>query len=926
MTQLIDDLRTIQTARDNMKLALQSKGQVVTTDIRTYANAISNISTGGGGGGTGDVKLYDSIANMRLDTNVNNGQLAIVYYNNIQGITATTQFQKCTFPQTVVLPTPVGEDDYISLSFQPLDTSIMFECWGTCERNGFYLDVMLDDGDISIYYTSTDGVNYTRNRLQKNGNNIDGDEMDFGTIIKFSDSSWDNRIGCFMQQGSIGFDGLYQYENNVYNLAKTQFTAKNINVYEDKFYGKDGSGEGSLQVVENLSAEDIVAKSLIYDRLSKLAPSTNIVNMVNLFYYYKGVNIPSIETSNVTDMGMMFYRGFNLKSVGYMNTSKVTNMYQAFYQCYNLTSIHPFDANNVTAMYQMFDSCNNLSNNSYANIANSLPMAANIEFPLVTNLGLNYNRFTPEQADILANKGYLDVKSFPNEWSNAYKYWRNGGTDPYILNKGVDYDRFGNMLRGKSDIKYDTKLVISDDGPNGSLLSMSAMFSGFNKLTDIDLSNAKTENVVTLSTMFYNCNNLLNVVNFNTSRVTSIELMFWNCKNIVEVPNWDMSNLKSMYGAFQYCNNIRVIPDWNTPNLTNVCDAFLNCYNLVNAPNLNTSKVTNMSHMFFWARSLVNVPNYNTANVTRMTWTFLGCSNLVNVPNFDTSNVNLIAGMFKGCNNLSSVPDFNTAKVTDFQEMLRECSNLTTVPNFNTANATSMVSMLFNCENLTTVPNFNTINVTNMGSMLAGCKSLTTVPNFYTNKVRSMHGMVSNCSNLTTIPLYNTSNVREIGYMVAGCTNITTVPNFDTGNVINMYYMFQNCSNLIEVPNFNTSSVINMYQMFMNCNNLPTIPNFNTALVVCMSNMFMSCNNLVTVPQLDTSNVVDMSQMFNGCNNLSNASIQNIVNMVLNSSIKESYYMNLSNANRYSPLNNTKFNNSYYSNRLSELSNAGWTY
>ena len=47
MSTLNDDLAEIQDARDDMKLALEEKGQIVTKDIRTYAQAIANISGGG---------------------------------------------------------------------------------------------------------------------------------------------------------------------------------------------------------------------------------------------------------------------------------------------------------------------------------------------------------------------------------------------------------------------------------------------------------------------------------------------------------------------------------------------------------------------------------------------------------------------------------------------------------------------------------------------------------------------------------------------------------------------------------------------------------------------------------------------------------------------------------------------------------------
>lgn len=84
--------------------------------------------------------------------------------------------------------------------------------------------------------------------------------------------------------------------------------------------------------------------------------------------------------------------------------------------------------------------------------------------------------------------------------------------------------------------------------------------------------------------------------------------------------------------------------------------------------------------------------------------------------------------------------------------------------------------------------------------------------------------------------------------------------------------------------------------------------------------------DLIDVPQFNTSNVISMQSMFFSCSNLSNDSIQNIVNMCLNSNINISTYKNLNNTNSYSPLYQTKFDSSYYSNRLAELDVAGWTY
>ena len=43
MSTIIQDLDTLRDTRDEMKEALINKGQTVTKDIRTYAEAISNI-------------------------------------------------------------------------------------------------------------------------------------------------------------------------------------------------------------------------------------------------------------------------------------------------------------------------------------------------------------------------------------------------------------------------------------------------------------------------------------------------------------------------------------------------------------------------------------------------------------------------------------------------------------------------------------------------------------------------------------------------------------------------------------------------------------------------------------------------------------------------------------------------------------------
>ena len=112
---------------------------------------------------------------------------------------------------------------------------------------------------------------------------------------------------------------------------------------------------------------------------------------------------------------------------------------------------------------------------------------------------------------------------------------------------------------------------------------------------------------------------------------------------------------------------------------------------------------------------------------------------------------------------------------------------------------------------------------------------------------------------------------------------------------------------------------------FIGCNSLINAPNIYFPNVVTFSNMFSNCVRLRNVPEYNASKVYNMGMMFRYCNNLSNTSIQDIINMCLNSDIPASN-KNLSTSNYSSPFYDTKFYNVYYSNRLAELNAAGWKY
>jgi len=243
----------------------------------------------------------------------------------------------------------------------------------------------------------------------------------------------------------------------------------------------------------------------------------------------------------------------------------------------------------------------------------------------------------------------------------------------------------------------------------------------------------------------------------------------------------------------------------------------------------------------------------------------------------------------------------NTSSLTNFSSLFRDQANLYAISNLNTSKAVDITNMFYNCTQLTSIPNLDTKQVINAAGAFRKCSSVTSLPEFNFNNLTFAHCIFEDCTNITSIPNYNFSKVTNMCRAFYGCTNLTTVPKFNVASNPSLKQAFQMCTNLTTVPNLKSNDY---------------------------SFMCSGCENLTDIPQLDVSLIGNngLSCIAGRCNNLTNASIQNIINMCLNSGITGVSYTNLNVGNYYSPLSNTKFNSSYYSNRLSELSAAGWSY
>lgn len=607
----------------------------------------------GSGGGSGDVKLFETVEQMQADTNPQDEDLAIVYNTELSDLTATTEFQKAIFPRTVTLSSSTSSSRSIQLRIDPADGNNCLR--GTWSRSRFYLNGWGSLNAYEVTYNSSDGLTYILETV--NDKRVFSDTtVDFGATLKFY-GSWRDAFGKFIQIATGEFNGLFQYSSSLQNyvIPITQLSAIPENVYGDIFIGKQGVEQGALNVMTNLNEEQIRHRVTIYDSMSNLTPINDITNMAGFFANSSNlVNLPFINLSNVTNVTRVFYN------------------------------------------------CNNLSDKSLSTIANMMPVASQINNSLVYNIGITSNRFSQVDKDILFNKGYLDCNQNTEGWSNQYII------NDTPLDKGEDYDIYGNTLRLALRTTYNNVASINVSG-TGDLFLLVNEFMGCN-VVSVDISNLDTSQVYDTQMMFRDCKNLKSSPDFNTSNVTNMHDMFYDCVNLTSVSDYDTSNVTNMVYMFGNCVNLTTQPNFDTSNVTNMSYMFTNCNKLTSVNNWDASNVVDMHSMFYNCVGLVSVSNLIIGSGTNVTWMFDGCHNLQSVSNLTIGATNL-RYMFNGCSNLVTAPDFNTSNVESMYSIFANCTNLQNVQEYEVSNLKSLERAFDNCNRLSNSSIQNIINM-----------------------------------------------------------------------------------------------------------------------------------------------------------------------------------------------------------------------
>ena len=102
----------------------------------------------------------------------------------------------------------------------------------------------------------------------------------------------------------------------------------------------------------------------------------------------------------------------------------------------------------------------------------------------------------------------------------------------------------------------------------------------------VDVNNWSTKDVINMSKLFCECNELISLPNldfFNTEKVKDMSFMFFGCENLKDIKGigkWNTTNVKNMSNMFAYCRNLNFIDslaEWNVENVEDLSYMFYGC-------------------------------------------------------------------------------------------------------------------------------------------------------------------------------------------------------------------------------------------------------------------------------------------------------------------------------------------------------------
>ena len=600
----------------------EKQNKIIPENIKEGVQIFDIMGTLKSGGSSSGVKLFETKEEMQQDPNANEGDLAVVYREEIKNMTSDTQTQYITFPETVTLPNAITESYFCML--RSIDSSSSyFDGNVMLNQNSFRFDGYSNTGMIRISYTSSDGITYTREEFRGDSGDL-SNPVDLGTSIHCEVvEQWNDNFGYFMQVGGNVFEGLFRCDlindmSHNYFFYNAVHEDDNVPTYS---YTEAIKTDLAFEILYNQALTDINYKRgfLQYvDDSHFIAYIVRNISSGDCSIPNYVIDSDNVYLSTVYSSGRELLKvsiDTDLKNYSTESLTEVTYLNKGAVKQYSFITL----ARDVKMIqYEEYNATDSITLYNYANGTAFFSSKIEKTIPKILHYEL-----APTQLSAAKDSVFNSV------------YYGQDGVKEGSLTQNVS-NSFADM---NAEVYYKIQQAYDNMEPR--------------ILTDSD--KAIDKNIYFIPT------NSSGEVLLDTSQGTDMYVMFFKCENLTSIPQLNTSNVTNMNGTFENCTNLKTIANLNTSKVENMNSIFDGCENLISVPQFDTSSVIYMGAMFSRCQSLVEVPQFDTSKVTKMGSMFIGCTNLVTVPQFDMSSIvysNLfnhdIQNMFSRCPSLSS--------------------------------------------------------------------------------------------------------------------------------------------------------------------------------------------------------------------------------------------------------------------------------